>query len=493
MKKVIGSDELKIKIKEALELLCDTISKTLGPSGNNILLDTKDLAPFITNDGVTIASSISSSDEATKALLEIIKEASMKTNEMVGDGTTTTLVLLKAIYDLGLKEIGNGTSLYNLKKIWHEELKKILDEIEQKSRKPTTNDLYQIAYSACNDEVLSKVSLETILKVKTKNAIKILASKTKETYFDYVNGYVLNSFLSHEYFLNGDDKIAITHPYVLIYKGFLNSLEEISSMINPLLKDKESIILMTEGYSKELKETCLSLYYEKKAYIYLLELPTYDSMLFELYKDLESLLNFNNNNISYLKEVVFTREETILFSNQDTNKRKEELEKEILMCHSNYQKEDLQRRLSMLETGLCTIYVGGYTEVEIKEKIMRLEDALCSLEVSFYGVNIGSGVTLYQIKKENKNLLLSEILDIPLKQIILNNGISSLELEKHLKQNQIYNFTIEKWEDMNLTNVLDATKVCTTSLQNAFSIALMLLNLSFLVINVDEKNERDEF
>lgn len=103
------------------------------------------------------------------------------------------------------------------------------------------------------------------------------------------------------------------------------------------------------------------------------------------------------------------------------------------------------------------------------------------------------GFTLYQIKKENKNLLLSEILDIPLKQIILNNGISSLELEKHLKQNEIYNFTIEKWEDMNLTNVLDATKVCTTSLQNAFSIALMLLNLSFLVINVDEKNERDEF
>ena len=492
MKKVIGSDELKIKIKEALELLCDTISKTLGPSGNNILLDTKDLAPFITNDGVTIASSISSSDEATKALLEIIKEASMKTNEMVGDGTTTTLVLLKAIYDLGLKEIENGTSLYNLKKIWHEELKKILDEIERKSRKPTTNDLYQIAYSACNDEVLSKVSVETILKVKTKNAIKILASKTKETYFDYVNGYVLNSFLSHEYFLNGDDKIAITHPYVLIYKGFLNSLEEISSMINPLLKDKESIILMTEGYSKELKETCLSLYYEKKVYIYLLELPTYDSMLFELYKDLESLLNFNND-ISRLKEVVFTREETILFSNQDTNKRKEELENEILMCHSNYQKEDLQRRLSMLETGLCTIYVGGYTEVEKKEKIMRLEDALCSLEVSFYGVNIGSGVTLYQIKKENKNLLLSEILDIPLKQIILNKGISNLELEKHLEKNEIYNFTLEKWEDMNLTNVLDATKVCTTSLQNAFSIVLMLLNLSFLVINVDEKNERDEF
>ena len=492
MKKVIGPDELKIKIKEALELLCDTVSKTLGPSGNNILLDTKDLAPFITNDGVTIASSISSSDEATKALLEIIKEASMKTNEMVGDGTTTTLVLLKAIYDLGLKEIENGTSLYNLKKIWHEELKKILDEIEQKSRKPTTNDLYQIAYSACNDEVLSKVSVETILKVKTKNAIKILASKTKETYFDYVNGYVLNSFLSHEYFLNGDDKIAITHPYVLIYKGFLNSLEEISSMINPLLKDKESIILMTEGYSKELKETCLSLYYEKKVYIYLLELPTYDSMLFELYKDLESLLNFNNN-IGYLKEVVFTREETILFSNQDTNKRKEELENEILMCHSNYQKEDLQRRLSMLETGLCTIYVGGYTEVEKKEKIMRLEDALCSLEVSFYGVNIGSGVTLYQIKKENKNLLLSEILDIPLKQIILNKGISNLELEKHLEKNEIYNFTLEKWEDMNLTNVLDATKVCTTSLQNAFSIVLMLLNLSFLVINVDEKNERDEF
>ena len=492
MKKVIGPDELKIKIKDALELLCDTVSKTLGPSGNNILLDTKDLAPFITNDGVTIASSISSSDEATEALLEIIKEASMKTNEMVGDGTTTTLVLLKAIYDLGLKEIENGTSLYNLKKIWHAELKKILDEIERKSGKPTTNDLYQIAYSACNDEVLSKVSVEAILKVKTKNAIKILASKTKETYFDYVNGYVLNSFLTHEYFLNGDDKIEISHPYILIYKGFLDSLEGISSVINPLLGDKESIILMTEGYSKELKETCLSLYYEKKAYIYLLELPTYDSMLFELYKDLESLLNFNDD-VSRLKEVVFTREETILFSNQDTNKRKEELEKEILTCRSNYQKEDLQRRLSMLETGLCTIYVGGYTEVEIKEKIMRLEDALCSLEVSFLGVNIGSGVTLYQIKNENKNLLLSEILDIPLKQIILNNGISNLELEKHLKQNEIYNFTLEKWEDMSLTNVLDATKVCTTSLQNAFSIAIMLLNLSFLVINVDEKNMTNEF
>ena len=210
-------------------------------------------------------------------------------------------------------------------------------------------------------------------------------------------------------------------------------------------------------------------------------------MLFELYKDLESLIDF-----SHLKEVVFTREETILFSNQDTNKRKEELEKEILTCRSNYQKEDLQRRLSMLETGLCTIYVGGYTEVEIKEKIMRLEDALCSLEVSFYGVNIGSGVTLYQIKNENKNLLLSEILDIPLKQIILNNGISSLELEKRLKQNEIYNFTIEKWEDMNLTKVLDATKVCTISLQNAFSIALMLLNLSFLVINVDEKTDKNK-
>ena len=231
MKKVISGKELKEKMLESVNLICDAVGSTLGPSGNNVLINTDDSSSYITNDGVTIATSISSEDIIVDTILDIIKEASLKTDEKVGDGTTTTLVLLKQIFQNGLKEIDKGINAVYLKKEIEASVKEVIKEIELLKKMPTKEDLKSIASISSEDYKIGNVVSEVYDKVGSKSAIRIEEGDCEETFYNIKSGYSVETEISTLYFKNNEN-IKLNNPYIVTIRGYLESLEQVSSIIN---------------------------------------------------------------------------------------------------------------------------------------------------------------------------------------------------------------------------------------------------------------------
>jgi len=208
MKKVINGEDLKIKMKNAIDLLCNTVKTTLGPKGNNIIIDHSDFTPFITNDGVTIAKNIESDDVVINTILELAKEATIRTNENVGDGTTTTLVLLQSIFDEGLKAIDKGVSPIILKRELDELLKEIVLRIESKSRKPKNSELLNIAQVSANGKEIGEIVFEVYSKIKDRNSITIKEGIDK-TVVNYLKGYTFDTIIASEYFFSEEKEITL--------------------------------------------------------------------------------------------------------------------------------------------------------------------------------------------------------------------------------------------------------------------------------------------
>ena len=224
MKKVISNDELYIKMKEAINLLCNTVKITLGPKGNNVIIDHSSFSPFITNDGVTIAENIESDDEVINTILSLAKEASIKTNENVGDGTTTTLVLLQGIFNEGLNLIKNGKNPIILKKELYESLNKIIDKLNNISKKPKNRDLLNIAITSSNDIEIGTNIYKAYIKTKNINAIKIKESNNTKTNIEFLKGYSFETILASNYFLNENNEINYYSSYLLIIHNILNNI-----------------------------------------------------------------------------------------------------------------------------------------------------------------------------------------------------------------------------------------------------------------------------
>ena len=258
MKKVISENELREVMGKSVNLICDAVSSTLGPSGNNVLIDSGDASPFITNDGVTIALSISSDDKRCNAILEIIKEATLKTNEVVGDGTTTTLVLLQSIFNNGVKKIESGINPIILKKELDNSLNEIVLKLKKMSKKPTKKDYISIASISSNDKDIG-VFLENVYSIMGSiHAIK-LSEGSEETYYEIKKGYSIDVDVPNIYF---DDKkeINLDNTYILLLKGYLNDLEAISDIINEGLNRNKNIVILADDYDnnrcKELYSSC---------------------------------------------------------------------------------------------------------------------------------------------------------------------------------------------------------------------------------------------
>ena len=232
MKKVVSGNVLKEKMIEAIDLLCDTVKVTLGPKGNNVIIDHSNFSPFITNDGVTIAENIESDDEITNTILELAKEASIKTNEIVGDGTTTTLVLLQSIFKEGLKVINEGVSPIILKQEIDESLNKIIELLKSKSRKPTNNDLLNISTISSNDKKIGKLIYEAYLKTQNKDAIKIIETNDIDCSLNFIKGYNFETVIASPYYFNEFKEINITNCKILIIDKTLEGIEEVANVLN---------------------------------------------------------------------------------------------------------------------------------------------------------------------------------------------------------------------------------------------------------------------
>lgn len=507
MKTVIKDKELKEVIINATDMICDATSSTLGPKGNNVIINTDASSPYITNDGVTIAKAIESDEPAINTVLEIIKEASLKTNEEAGDGTTTTLTLLKGIMHYGLEEIDKGVNAYTLKNELEKALEKAINRIKNESEKPTDEDLLNIAIVSANDEEIGSFVYNVFKEMGSKNSINLKESNNQSTYYELSSGYPLELDDIPSLYFDKAKEITIDNVNILLLRGYLSSLEEISEIINDSIINNKPILIMASDYEETIRNEIITYYLKEKLNIFLFKLPDYASRKEIILKDLESLsnakiINLNidypsNNSVGKVKGININKDKLVIISDNDISDRVKELEEEIASTDSDYDKEFLRTRLSYLTKGIATIYVGDNTKIEKREKIMRYEDALCALDSSSEGVTLGEGLTYLKISdtlgSTTGESVIKKALLIPFKTIMNNAGLNSNELLNSIMDNNYklaYDFNENKLIDIKDFKTKDPLKVSIEALTNAVSISSLLLTTNYLVIKESIKDNK---
>lgn len=293
MKKVVCGSELQEKILESISLLCGTVKQTLGPKGNNVLIDHSTFSPFITNDGVTIAKNIESEDQVVAAILEIIKEASIKTDEEVGDGTTTTLVLLESLYKQSIQYINNGASPILLKKELDKNLAIILQELQKLKSKASISNLKNIATISAGDEELGQIAYQVMRKVKEKSAITIKEVPNDKISLSFFKGYSCEISLASPYFLIDTNILNFEDAYILLLNASLHNLEYISFILNDIIKNNQKLVIIANDFEEHTVEELVSLSLIENISLCLLKIEDYGMHIYEIMKDIACITGAN--------------------------------------------------------------------------------------------------------------------------------------------------------------------------------------------------------
>lgn len=513
MKRVVKDEDLRRKMKEAINLLCDTVKMTLGPKGSNSIIDHSMFSPFITNDGVTIAENIESDDEVINTILEIAKESSIKTNEVVGDGTTTTLVLLQSIFENGLKEINAGVNPILLKKELDNTLDELLKFITSKSRKPTKEELIHIACVSSNDDEIGKIVSQAYAKTKEKEAIIIKESDTHETSINFLKGYLMSSELASNYFLKENETLEFQNPYILLIDDVLEDLNDIADILNKIILEKQNLIIFADNYNELVINEVVSYNLNNNNKIVLLKNVGYGDEKQNILDDIKIITDasiiknydsIDSRSLGTIKNIKITSLYVIMsyFNSPQIKKRYKELKK---IKRKGIENNDLRKRIAMFNYGCVEILIGAKTATERREKKMRFEDALWAVSSAYEGIIPGGGLILLELsdilkadsigKKIFKNSLSS-----PFEQIIYNGGGDIKLIKQNIKElnyDVLYNLNTENFESVKNTKIIDPTKVVINSLLAATSIASMLLTTTSLIINerrnnIDVANEYNE-
>ena len=378
MKKVITGEELYDCEEQAIELLCGTVKKTLGPRGSNAIIDHSLMSPFITNDGVTIARNIESEDERINTILTLAKEASIKTDETVGDGTTTTLVLLESIFKSGLAKIKDGINPHILKNELDNALESVLDKIKKESKIPTEENYYDIASIASSDQNIGKMI--TSLYLKVGSAMKIEESSSNKTNTKIINGYSFEPILASPYFFNNTNEITYKNCLILIMTKEVNEIEEISEIINYTIEKRIALVILATDYSEGVINEVLSLNFNKITNVTLLKLPEYGLHQMDILKDLEIISKakivkasdeVSLNNLGKCEEIKITKDLAIISNNlksESIKKHINKLKERGKKIDDDFELEFLNNRLAKLTNGIGIIYVGATTTTEAREK-----------------------------------------------------------------------------------------------------------------------------
>lgn len=476
MKKVIKDQILREKMLEAIDLLCDTVKTTLGPKGSNAIIDHSSFSPFITNDGVTIAENIESEDEVVNTILELAKESSIKTNEAVGDGTTTTLVLLQSIFKSGIELIESGYNPIILKKELDESLKKIILKLEKEALQPTNEQLKYIATTSANDKEIGNIIGDAYLKVQSKDAIKITENDSNKTEVIYRKGYNIETLLASPYYFQNSKNINVDNPYILLLSDTLFDLNYITNILNEMINSNSALIIMADDYSDSLINEIMSLYFSNKVKVYLFKNPSFG---------LDRLTILNN--LSLISDAPICDSSMNLKFNDLGKVNSIKISSSI----STFSFNNKSKKKIQLANGIVEIRVGAQTTTERREKKMRFDDAICAIASSIDGIVLGGGVTLFKVSesmdiKTAGDAILKKALSIPFKQIMINAAEpieEKIEILMSENYQKVFNISNESWELVNDTEVIDSKNVVINTIQNAVSIASMLITTTSLIIN----------
>lgn len=507
MNKVVTGKEFYDKVNYALNLICSTVAKTLGPYGKNIIVDDGLLSPFVTNDGVSISKYINSDDPVINNILSLIKEASIKTNDVVGDGTTTTLVLLKALYESGINYL-NRMGINELKTKINKELELIINELNNLARYPKKEDYLKVAIISSGDYEIGKFLSEIYLKYQNKKAISLNASTSNKTYYVETKGYLFESILASYYFLGNNNELLFKNPSILLVDNNLEDINILSNIINYIIDNNKDLIIIANDYKEELVNYILNLNYENNLNIILLKSPEYGNRKISILKDISILCNtkiarftdyIDISHLGSCQNITINNEEVIINNTYNNSLKSyvDNLIKSLDKVTDEFELDFLNKRINNFNNRHCNIYVGGTTSLEIKEKLMRFDDTLSSLDTINNKVLVGGGISLLQVRDKlfNKDLIYSSVLLAQFKQIFINMGLNYEDILKCIKESnykKIYNVSKNTYEDINNTSVIDTLDVVTTELRNATSICLLLLSADGMVISESKDNSTPE-
>lgn len=522
---LVGFDAIK-KLEIGVRKLSNAVKITLGPKGRNVVLDRKFATPLITNDGVTIAKEITLPDPFENIGANLIKEVSIKTNEVAGDGTTTACVLAESIVTEGVKNYTAGANPIILKKGIQKAIKVATDKLKNISTPVSSNkEIFQIACVSAGDEEIGRLIAEGFEKVGKDGVITVEESKTLKTELKIVEGMQFDRGYLSPYMITNPDKMEciLTDSYILITDKKIKNLNEIINILEQVSQSGKSLLIIAEDIENEVLSTLVLNKLRGALNVVAVKAPGYADKRKALCEDIAVLTNgtficdelgfeLKDTDISKLgfaTNIKVTKDHTTISGgkgiSQDIENRISEIKSQISQADNEFDKNRLQERLAKLVGGIAVIYVGSATEVEMQEKKLRIEDAIEATKSAVEeGIVCGGGIALLNcvdaVQNLAKNLIGDEktgaeivlkSLYAPINMITANAGIDGgVVIDKILSQkskNFGYNALKNEYVDMIECGIIDPTKVTRTALENAGSVASTLLTTEVLVCDIEEK------
>ena len=526
-KDIIYGEEARKALQAGINKLADTVKITLGPKGRNVVLDKKFGAPLITNDGVTIAKEIELEDAFENMGAQLVKEVATKTNDAAGDGTTTATLLAQALIREGMKNIAAGANPMIVKKGMAKAVNTAVEAIKANSTQISgSEDIASVAANSAADENVGKLIAEAMEKVTADGVITIEESKTAETYSEVVEGMQFDRGYITPYMVTDTDKMEalIDDAYILITDKKISVIQELLPLLEQIVKTGKKLVIIAEDIEGEALSTLIVNKLRGTFTCVAVKAPGFGDRRKEMLQDIAILtggqvisseigLELSDTTMDLLghaKQVKITKETTIIVDGAgDKNAIKDrigQIKSQIDATSSDFDREKLQDRLAKLSGGVAVIKVGAATEVEMKEKKLRIEDALSATKAAVEeGIVAGGGTafinampavakltaTLSGDEKTGANIVL-KALEEPIRQIAANAGLEgSVILDKIVRSRKIgYGFDAynETYGEMIPAGIVDPTKVTRSALQNAASVAAMVLTTESLVADIKEEN-----
>ena len=524
-KQIVYGEEARKALQLGIDQLADTVKITLGPKGRNVVLDKKFGAPLITNDGVTIAKDIELEDAFQNMGAQLVKEVATKTNDAAGDGTTTATLLAQALVREGMKNVTAGANPMIVKKGMSKAVDTAVAAIVEHSQKVSgSDDIARVATISSGDEAIGKLIAEAMEKVSADGVITLEESKTAETYSEVVEGMQFDRGYITPYMVTDTEKMeaVIDDAYILITDKKIASIQEILPLLEQVVQAGKKLVIIAEDIEGEALSTLIVNKLRGTFTCVGVKAPGFGDRRKEMLQDIAILtggeviseelgLELKEATMAQLgraKQVKVTKENTIIVdgagSSAEIKERIAQIRNQIETTTSDYDREKLQERLAKLAGGVAVIKVGAATEVEMKEKKLRIEDALAATKAAVEeGIVAGGGVALLNATDAVAKLvetaegdektgvrIVLKALEEPLRQIAANGGLEgSIIIDTIRRSGKVgYGFDAYKEEycDMISAGIVDPTKVTRSALQNAASIAAMVLTTESLVADKKE-------
>ena len=525
-KKIIFGEEARKSLQAGIDKLADTVKITLGPKGRNVVLDKKFGSPLITNDGVTIAKEIELEDAFENMGAQLVKEVSVKTNDAAGDGTTTATLLAQALVREGMKNIAAGANPMIVKKGMAKAADVAVETVIANSKKVNgSDDIERVATISSSDEKVGKLIADAMEKVTADGVITIEESKTSETYSEVVEGMQFDRGYISPYMATDTDKMeaVIEDAYILITDKKIASIQEILPLLESIVQAGKKLVIVAEDIEGEALATLIVNKLRGTFTCVAVKAPGFGDRRKEMLQDIAILtggqvissdlgLELKDTTIEQLgqsRQVVISKENTTIVDGagdkQSIKDRIHQIKAQIETTTSDFDREKLQERLAKISGGVAVIKVGAATEVEMKEKKLRIEDALAATKAAVEeGIVAGGGTALINAMPAVEKLITTltgdektgaqivlKTLSEPLRQIAINSGLEgSVIIDKIRRSRKIgYGFDAynETYVDMISSGIVDPTKVTRCALQNATSVAAMVLTTESLVADIKEE------